>query len=354
MEEKENIENNLIDDKKQPENEENKIDNSQNNNANINQENSSPEMNSIPEENKIKNNNIIINDQEKQIINNDNIINNNIINNNIINNNIINNNINNDNLNINTNSNQFTPLRKNVRQYNFDNLSKEEKIEQIENNLHSLLSELSNIKQKGNEYYGNKNYEAAEQQYKEGIKKIEEFQLLSDIDEVNGQIQEYMLNINKMNISFYNNLSTSLFKQGKYKESLKNSEFIIHNLCQEHVVSYCRILFCLIELKKVIEANYYSDIVKKKFGNQNCFSNFHEQLAKLEILNREFSNKILNQNPELKQEVINMNDNLIVKNKDENENDNNGFKKYIPYLVGGAIILFAGGRLLYKKLTDKQ
>ena len=97
--------------------------------------------------------------------------------------------------------------------------------------------------------------------------------------------------------------------------------FIIQNLCQEHVVSYCRILYCLIELKKVIEANHYAEIIKKKFGNQNCYSNFHEQLAKLEILNREFSDKILNQNPQLKQEVISMNNNLKINNEGEKLND---------------------------------
>ena len=344
MEEKNEVESEAIKDN-QPEIEQNKIENSINNienNEKNNPENSSSQINLNPEGDTIKNDNIIIPDEEKKIINKEIIKNNNIINNE----NIINNNLNNNNF------IQFTPLNKNIKQFNYNNLSREEKTEQIENNLHSLLSELSTLKQKGNELFNNKNYEAAEQQYKEGIKKIEESQILSDIEEVNGQIQEYILNINKLNISFYNNLSTALFKQGKYKESLKNSEFIIQNLCQEHVVSYCRILYCLIELKKVIEANHYAEIIKKKFGNQNCYSNFHEQLAKLEILNREFSDKILNQNPQLKQEVISMNNNLKINNEGE-KNIDNGYKKYIPYLVGGAIILFAGGRILYKKYKDK-
>ena len=325
MEEKNEVESEAIKGNNQPEIEQNKIENSFNNienNEKNNLENSSSQIKLNPEGDTFKNNNII---------NNESIINNNLNNNNFI---------------------QFTPLNQNIKQFNYNNLSREEKIEKIENNLHSLLSELSTLKQKGNELFNNKNYEAAEQQYKEGIKKIEESQILSDIDEVNGQIQEYILNINKLNISFYNNLSTALFKQGKYKESLKNSEFIIQNLCQEHVVSYCRILYCLIELKKVIEANYYAEIIKKKFGNQNCYSNFHEQLVKLEILNREFSDTILSQNPQLKQEVISMNNNLKINNEGE-KNIDNGYKKYIPYLVGGALILFAGGRILYKKYKDK-
>ena len=345
MEEKNEVESEAIKGNNQPEIEQNKIENSLNNienNEKNNLENSSSQIKLNPEGDTFKNDNIIIPDEEKKIINTENIKNNNIINNESI----INNNLNNNNF------IQFTPLNKNIKQFNYNNLSREEKIEKIENNLHSLLSELSTLKQKGNELFNNKNYEAAEQQYKEGIKKIEESQILSDIDEVNGQIQEYILNINKLNISFYNNLSTALFKQGKYKESLKNSEFIIQNLCQEHVVSYCRILYCLIELKKVIEANYYAEIIKKKFGNQNCFSNFHEQLVKLEILNREFSDKILSQNPQLKQEVISMNNNLKINNEGE-KNIDNGYKKYIPYLVGGALILFAGGRILYKKYKDK-
>ena len=250
-------------------------------------------------------------------------------------------------------SNNFQfPLRNNIKSFNFDkNLSKEEKLEQIENNLHSLLSELSNIKNKGNTFFNNKNYEAAEQQYREGIQKINEFLMISNIDEVNGQIQENIMNINVFNLQFYNNLSTVLIKQDKFEESLKNSEFIIQNLDQEHVNSYCRILFCLIELKKIITANHYADIIRKKFENKECYSRFKDQLARLEVLNKEFSEKILDQNPELKKEVISMNDNLIVKSK--NEKEKTDLKKYLPYLVGGAVVLFAGGRYLYNKYKNK-
>jgi hypothetical protein len=282
-------------------------------------------------ENRIKINNIIINEEEEKKIIKDNSIEN----------------ISNDK----SNNFQF-PLRNNVKSFNFDkNLSKEEKLEQIENNLHSLLSELSNIKNKGNTFFNNKNYEAAEQQYREGIQKINEFLMISNIDEVNGQIQENIMNINVFNLQFYNNLSTVLIKQEKFEESLKNSEFIIQNLDQEHVNSYCRILFCLIELKKIITANHYADIIRKKFENKECYSKFRDQLARLEVLNKEFSEKILDQNPELKKEVITMNDNLIVKSNEEKEKTD--FKKYLPYLVGGAVILFAGGRYLYNKYKKK-
>ena len=142
-----------------------------------------------------------------------------------------------------------------------------------------------------------------------------------------------------------------LIKQEKFEESLKNSEFIIQNLDQEHVNSYCRILFCLIELKKIITANHYADIIRKKFENKECYSKFRDQLARLEVLNKEFSEKILDQNPELKKEVITMNDNLIIKNNEEKEKTD--LKKYLPYLVGGAVILYAGGRYLYNKYKNK-
>ena len=329
MEESIKIESEVINDEKQPKIDDNLMDNSPPpQNEEIDQKDN-PENNE--KENGIKSNDIIINEEEEKKIIKDNNIDN----------------INNDKSNI----FQF-PLRNNVKSFNFDkNLSKEEKLEQIENNLHSLLSELSNIKNKGNTFFNNKNYEAAEQQYREGIQKINEFLMISNIDEVNGQIQENIMNINLFNLQFYNNLSTVLIKQEKFEESLKNSEFIIQNLDQEHVNSYCRILFCLIELKKIITANHYADIIRKKFENKECYSKFRDQLARLEVLNKEFSEKILDQNPELKKEVITMNDNLIIKNNEEKEKTD--LKKYLPYLVGGAVILYAGGRYLYNKYKNK-
>jgi len=329
MEESVKIESEVINDEKQPKIDDNLMDNSPPpQNEEIDQKDN-PE--NIEKENGIKNNNIIINEEEEKKIIKDNNIDN----------------ISDDKSNI----FQF-PLRNNVKSFNFDkNLSKEEKLEQIENNLHSLLSELSNIKNKGNTFFNNKNYEAAEQQYREGIQKINEFLMISNIDEVNGQIQENIMNINLFNLQFYNNLSTVLIKQEKFEESFKNSEFIIQNLDQEHINSYCRILFCLIELKKIITANHYADIIRKKFENKECYSKFRDQLARLEVLNKEFSEKILDQNPELKKEVITMNDNLIIKSNEEKEKTD--FKKYLPYLVGGAVILFAGGRYLYNKYKNK-
>ena len=329
MEESIKIESELINDEKQPKVDDNLMDNSPPPQNEEIEQKDNPE--NYEKENRIKINNIIINEEEEKKIIKDNNINN----------------ISDDKSNI----FQF-PLRNNVKSFNFDkNLSKEEKLEQIENNLHSLLSELSNIKNKGNTFFNNKNYEAAEQQYREGIQKINEFLMISNIDEVNGQIQENIMNINLFNLQFYNNLSTVLIKQEKFEESLKNSEFIIQNLDQEHVNSYCRILFCLIELKKIITANHYADIIRKKFENKECYSKFRDQLARLEVLNKEFSEKILDQNPELKKEVITMNDNLIIKNNEEKEKTD--LKKYLPYLVGGAVILYAGGRYLYNKYKNK-
>ena len=274
-----------------------------------------------------------------------------IKNNNIKNNNIINNNIKNNNINI--ENSIFTPLRK--KQFDFNNLSRLEKMEQIEKLLHSLLTEASSLKEKGNEYYKNNNFEEAEKQYRKGIDKLNETSFIPDIDELNGQINNYLMNITNLTIQLHNNLSASLIKQEKYEETLKNCEFIIHNLNQEHVLSYCRILYCLIELKKVIMANHYAEIIKNKFGKQESFIKFKDQLAKLEILNKEFSDKILNENPELKKEVISMDNNLNIKNEvkiEENNNNiiENSIGNYIPYIIGGAAILIAGASLLYNKL----
>ena len=349
MQEKNFEEKEIINGENQPETEQNLINNEMNinneqlNNNNYeinNQEIINDNMNKEEEEiheNNLDKNEIITNDEAKKpIIDNKN-------------NTLINENINNiDNINQNNNLvYQINPSQN----MNLNNLSKEQREEIIEKDLRALLSELSNIKEQGNNYFNNKNYELAEEKYKEGIQKINEFQIIQNIDEVNGQINEHLININLFNSKFHNNLSTVLFKQKKYEESLKTAEYIIQNINKDHDVSYCRILFCLIELKKIILANHYAEIIKKKFSKEVIASKFQAQLDRLDKLNKEMSDKILNENPELKKELISLNNNMeLNKEKEEQKEDENKIMKYIPYLVGGIAFLLIGGRYIYKKL----
>ena len=349
MQEKNFEEKEIINGENQPETEQNLINNEMNinneqlNNNNYeinNQEIINDNMNKEEEEiheNNLDKNEIITNDEAKKpIIDNKN-------------NTLINENINNiDNINQNNNLvYQINPSQN----MNLNNLSKEQREEIIEKDLRALLSELSNIKEQGNNYFNNKNYELAEEKYKEGIQKINEFQIIQNIDEVNGQINEHLININLFNSKFHNNLSTVLFKQKKYEESLKTAEYIIQNIIKDHDVSYCRILYCLIELKKIILANHYAEIIKKKFSKEVIASKFQDQLDRLDKLNKEMSDKILNENPELKKEVISLNNNMeLNKEKEEQKEDENKIMKYIPYLVGGIAFLLIGGRYIYKKL----
>ena len=349
MQEKNFEEKEIINGENQPETEQNLINNEMNinneqlNNNNYeinNQEIINDNMNKEEEEiheNNLDKNEIITNDEAKKpIIDNKN-------------NTLINENINNiDNINQNNNLvYQINPSQN----MNLNNLSKEQREEIIEKDLRALLSELSNIKEQGNNYFNNKNYELAEEKYKEGIQKINEFQIIQNIDEVNGQINEHLININLFNSKFHNNLSTVLFKQKKYEESLKTAEYIIQNINKDHDVSYCRILYCLIELKKIILANHYAEIIKKKFSKEVIASKFQDQLDRLDKLNKEMSDKILNENPELKKEVISLNNNMeLNKEKEKQKEDENKIMKYIPYLVGGIAFLLIGGRYIYKKL----
>ena len=261
MQEKNIDENEIINGENQPESGQNLINNEMNNNNDLLNDNNIEinnkeiinDINKEEEEiheNNLDKNEIITSDEIKEpIINNKN-------------NTLINENINNIN-NINFNNNLIYQINPS-QNMNLNNLSKEQKEEIIEKDLRSLLSELSNIKEQGNNYFKNKNYELAEEKYKEGIQKINEFQVIQNIDEMNGQINEHLMNINLFNSKFYNNLSTVLFKQKKYEESLKIAEYIIQNINKDHDVSYCRILYCLIELKKIILANHYAEIIKKK------------------------------------------------------------------------------------------
>ena len=349
MQEKNFEEKEIINGENQPETEQNLINNEMNinneqlNNNNYeinNQEIINDNMNKEEEEiheNNLDKNEIITNDEAKKpIIDNKN-------------NTLINENINNiDNINQNNNLvYQINPSQN----MNLNNLSKEQKEEIIEKDLRALLSELSSIKEQGNNYFNNKNYELAEEKYKEGIQKINEFQIIQNIDEVNGQINEHLININLFNSKFHNNLSTVLFKQKKYEESLKTAEYIIQNINKDHDISYCRILYCLIELKKIILANHYAEIIKKKFSKEVIASKFQAQLDRLDKLNKEMSDKILNENPELKKELISLNNNMeLNKEKEEQKEDENKIMKYIPYLVGGIAFLLIGGRYIYKKL----
>ena len=349
MQEKNFEEKEIINGENQPETEQNLINNEMNinneqlNNNNYeinNQEIINDNMNKEEEEiheNNLDKNELITNDEAKKpIIDNKN-------------NTLINENINNiDNINQNNNLvYQINPSQN----MNLNNLSKEQREEIIEKDLRALLSELSNIKEQGNNYFNNKNYELAEEKYKEGIQKINEFQIIQNIDEVNGQINEHLININLFNSKFHNNLSTVLFKQKKYEESLKTAEYIIQNINKDHDISYCRILYCLIELKKIILANHYAEIIKKKFSKEVIASKFQAQLDRLDKLNKEMSDKILNENPELKKELISLNNNMeLNKEKEEQKEDENKIMKYIPYLVGGIAFLLIGGRYIYKKL----
>ena len=304
------------------------------------------------DKNNIKANEILTNEEEKeQIIDN-------------INNNEINENINNIN-NIKINNNlpfQLNFPQNNIKSFDFDkNLSKEQREEQIENNLRKCLTELASIKEQGNNYYNNKNYELAEQKYKEGIQRIEEeFSKMPNLEEPNDQIKEHLININIFHSKFHNNLSTVLFKQKKYEESLKAAEYIIENINKDHDVSYCRILYCLIELKKIIAANHYAEIIKKKFINEESFSKFKEQLNRLDQLNKEFSDNLLNKNPVIKKEIISINNDIKkeinIKKEDENEEENENkidFSKYLPYILGGFAFLIIGGKYIYSKLKSE-
>ena len=334
----------------------NEINNEINENNNIeNLNNNIKEEEVDVDKNNIKENEILTNEEEKeQIIDN-------------INNNEINENINNIN-NIKINNNlpfQLNFPQNNIKSFDFDkNLSKEQREEQIENNLRKCLTELASIKEQGNNYYNNKNYELAEQKYKEGIQRIEEeFSKMPNLEEPNDQIKEHLININIFHSKFHNNLSTVLFKQKKYEESLKTAEYIIQNINKDHDVSYCRILFCLIELKKIILANHYADIIKKKFRNEESISKFQEQFDRLDKLNKEFSDNLLNNNPELKKEINSINNNIEnninndinfkkEEEKEEEENENN-YTKYLPYIIGGFAFLLIGGRYLYKSFNSK-
>jgi len=344
-----NLLNNNIDNNK----EENNI--QENLNDNIKKEKEEEEEDDKNKENTINTNEIIEKDKnEEQNIDN-------------INNNDINKNTNNINNISNINSNNNLPFQLNLPKtnknlFNFDkNLSKEQKDEQIENNLRTLLSELSSIKEQGNNYFNNKNYELAEQKYKEGIQKImDEFTILPNLEEVNDKIKEHLININIFNSKFHNNLSTVLFKQKKYEESLKAAEYIIENINKDHDVSYCRILYCLIELKKIIAANHYAEIIKKKFINEESFSKFKEQLNRLDQLNKEFSDNLLNKNPVIKKEIISINNDIKkeinIKKEDENEEENENkidFSKYLPYILGGFAFLIIGGKYIYSKLKSE-
>ena len=323
----------IINEESKPEIEQILINDSPNNisNQNNNIENSCPPIMNSEEDNKIKNEDDIKVEDDK--------------------NNIINTNSNNYNLN---NIFIHSPqIKKNKNPLNLSNLSKEQKMEKIEKFLHSVLSEVSSLKEKGNEFYNNNNYEAAEKKYSEGIRKINDSSILPEIDELNVQINDYLININSLNLQLYNNLSAALIKQEKYEETINNCIFILENLSQDHVVSYCRILFCLIETKKVILANHYAEIIRQKFGNENSFSKFQEQLTRLEVLNKEFSEQLLNPNPELKKEIISMNDDLNTQNEDNKKEENN-IMKYMPYILGGAVLFYIGGRFLYKKLKKNK
>jgi len=131
------------------------------------------------------------------------------------------------------------------------------------------LNEIIEEKNKINEFTKNKNFIEAEKGYKEIINKINKIS--------NEELNDDILNQKKLILS---NLSLSLIKQKKIKESKKYDTQIIRDLDKTFSKSYARLINNYLDEKNIYCARYYYSLMVK-FCNDDEIEKFSDIIKKL-------------------------------------------------------------------------
>ena len=66
-----------------------------------------------------------------------------------------------------------------------------------------LIEEIAKIKETGNKFFNEKNYDEAEKCYREGIEKIEKFVPSNSLSEFNEEVQDCIFKVNSYKKDFY-------------------------------------------------------------------------------------------------------------------------------------------------------
>lgn len=171
----------------------------------------------------------------------------------------------------------------------FKPLSKEEKERKIGDKIHSLLTQLVQIKTKGNELFGKSMFEEAITAYTEGISLVQTFN--SNYSEINQdeRILTLLNEVNKYLVQIYGNISVCLKKQGKIEEAI-NYSLMGHQCDPTNIKVYVRLVSWYVELNQIEKANEFSKLVKQIPG----YNESKELMSALNLLdskNKEIEEK---------------------------------------------------------------
>ena len=174
-----------------------------------------------------------------------------------------------------------------------------------------LIEEIAKIKETGNKFFNEKNYDEAEKCYREGIEKIEKFVPSNSLSEFNEEVQDCIFKVNSYKKSFYGNLSIALAKKNNFKEAIQICLYILNNIDPEDETTYIRLL------KWTIKDNDYE---KGKKIAEEIIEKFNSNEEKFKKIEKEY-NEILKQ----------------IKEYEENHPTSSNWMNYALYGLGIAI-----------------
>ena len=134
-----------------------------------------------------------------------------------------------------------------------------------DNSLKKIIKELNGIKTIGNDLYKRKLYDEAIIKYKEGYEKINEELLEVNRNRMAAYHPEIQYFIS-LAIHIMSNLSFLYLKKEQYKESIELDKKII-SLDPKYDKSYERLFKCYLKLNQRAEAVFFGDILIKNFSN---------------------------------------------------------------------------------------
>jgi hypothetical protein len=153
---------------------------------------------------------------------------------------------------------------------------------QIIEEYKQLIEELAKIKETGNSFFNEKNYDEAEKYYREGIDKIEKFVPSNSLSEFNEEVQDCIFKVNSYKKSFYGNLSISLSKKNNFKEAIQICLYILNNIDPEDETSYIRLLKWTIKDNDYEKGKKIAEEIKEKFNsNEEKFKKIEKEFNEI-------------------------------------------------------------------------
>jgi tetratricopeptide (TPR) repeat protein len=155
-----------------------------------------------------------------------------------------------------------------------------------------LIEEISKIKETGNTFFNQKNYEEAEKYYREGIDKIEKFIPSNSLSEFNEEVQDCIFKVNSYKKFFYSNLSIVLSKKNNFKEAIQICLYILNNIDPEDESSYIRLLKWTIEDKDYEKGRKIAEEISEKFNsNEEKFKKIEKDYYDIIQLIKEYEER---------------------------------------------------------------